>query len=66
MMPKATEMKQFSASLETRAYDALPWVADSQRPLISLQYVVRYALEGFLDRHEGRPLTLKLKTEDPE
>ena len=65
-MPKATEMKRFTVSLEPRAYDALRQVADSQRPPISLQYVVRYALEEFLDQHEGRPLTLKLKTEDPE
>ncbi len=65
-MPKATEMKRFTVSLELRTYDALRQVAASQRPPISLQYVVRYALEEFLDRHEGRPLTLKLKTEDPE
>ena len=65
-MPMATEMKRFTVSLEPRAYDALRQVADSQRPPISLQYVVRYALEEFLDRHQGRPLTLKLKTEDPE
>lgn len=65
-MPKATEMKRFTVSLEPRAYDALRQVADSQRPPISLQYIVRYALEEFLDRHQGRPLTLKLKTEDPE
>ena len=65
-MPKATEMKRFTVSLEPRAYDALRQVAESQRPPISLQYVVRYALEEFLDRHEGRPLTLKLKTEDQE
>ena len=65
-MPKATEMKRFTVSLEPRAYDALRQVAESQRPPISLQYVVRYALEEFLDQHEGRPLTLKLKTEDQE
>ena len=65
-MPKATEMKRFTVSLEPRAYDALRQVAESQRPPISLQYVVRYALEEFLDQHEGRALTLKLKTEDQE
>ena len=65
-MPKATEMKRFTVSLEPRTYGALRQVAESQRPPISLQYVVRYALEEFLDHHEGRPLTLKLKAEDQE
>ena len=63
-MPKTMEMKRFTVSLEPRAYDTLRQIAESQRPPLSLQYVVRYALEEFLDRHEGRQLTLKLKRED--
>jgi len=65
-MPKTTEMKRFTVSLEPRDYDALRGIAESHRPPLSLQYVVRYALQEFLDRHEGRQLTLKLKGDDQE
>lgn len=63
-MPKTTEMKRFTVSLEPRDYEALRRIADAQRPPLSLQYVVRYALQEFLDQHEGRQLTLKLKGDD--
>lgn len=65
-MPKTSEMKRFTVSLEPRAYEALRQIAQSQRPPLSLQYVMRYAVEEFLDRHEGRQLTLKLKGENQE
>lgn len=65
-MVKTMEMKRFTVSLEPRAYDALRRIAESQRPPLSLQYVVRYALEEFLDQQEGRQLTLKLKGEEQE
>jgi hypothetical protein len=58
-MPKTTEMKRFTVSLEPRDYDTLRQIAKAQRPPLSLQYVVRYALQEFLDKHEGRQLTLK-------
>ena len=63
-MSKTMEMKRFTVSLEPRAYDTLRKIAEPQRPPLSLQYVVRYALEEFLDRHAGRRLTLKLKREN--
>ena len=65
-MSKTMEMKRFTVSLEPRAYDTLRQIAESHRPPLSLQYVARYALVEFLDRHEGRRLTLKLKREDQE
>ena len=65
-MPKTTEMKRFTVSLEQRDYDVLLHIAQSQRPRLSLQYVVRYALQEFLDRHEGRQLTLELKSDEQE
>lgn len=65
-MPKISEMKRFTVSLEPRAYEALRQIAQSQRPPLSLQYVMRYAVEEFLDRHKGRQLTLKLKGENQE
>jgi hypothetical protein len=65
-MPKTTEMKRFTVSLEPGDYDALRRIAESHRPPLSLQYVVRYALQEFLDRHAGRQLTLKLKGDDQE
>lgn len=65
-MPKTSGMKRFTVSLEPRAYEALLQIAQSQRPPLSLQYVVRYAVEDFLDRHEGRQLSLELKGESQE
>lgn len=65
-MAKTTEMKRFTVSLQPRDYNVLRRIAESQRPPLSLQYVVRYALQEFLDRHEGRQLTLKLKENDQE
>ena len=65
-MPQANEMKRFTASMGvTRIRCTVP-VAASQRPPILLQYVMRHALEEFLQWREGRPLTLKVKTEDQE
>ena len=61
--PQAASNNTSSRNVSQRAQRQ---VAESQRPPISLQYVVRYALEEFLDQHEGRALTLKLKTEDQE
>ena len=65
-MPKTTEMKRFTVSLEQQDYDSLHRIAQSQRPRLSLQYVVRYALQEFLDRYEGRQLTLKLEGDEQE
>ena len=65
-MPETTEMKRFTVSLEPRDYEALRRIAEAQRPPLSLQYVVRYALQEFLDRHQGRPLTLKLREDGQE
>lgn len=65
-MPKTTEMKRFTVSLEPRNYEALRRIAESHRPPLSLQYVVRHALQDFLDRHEGRQLTLNLRGENQE
>lgn len=59
-MPKTQEMKRFTVSLEPADYDALRRIAESHRPSLSLQYVVRYALQRFLDQHEGAQLALPL------
>lgn len=65
-MPKTTDMKRFTVSLELEEYEALRRLADAQRPPLSLQYVVRYALQEFLERHQGRQLTLKFKGDNQE
>ncbi|PJK27683.1 hypothetical protein [Minwuia thermotolerans] len=59
-----TEMKRFSVSVEREEYEALRHIAQSHRPPLSLQYVVRYALQEFLDKHEGQQLMLKFKGSD--
>ena len=65
-MPRTTEMKRFTVSVDPRDYEALRKMAEAHRPPLSLQYVVRYALQEFLDRHEGGQLTLKLKGDDEQ
>ena len=56
-------MKRFTASLEPHACVTLHHVAQSQRPPISLQHVLWYSLEEFLNRGEGHPLTHKFRTD---
>ena len=53
-------MKRFSVSLEADEYDELCRIAQTHRPPLSLQYVVRYALQRFFDEHENRQLQLTL------
>lgn len=59
-MPKTTEMKRFTVALQSEDYDALRRIAESHRPPLSLQYVVRYALQRFVDQYRDSQLTLKL------
>lgn len=63
-MPETTKMKRFTVSLDARDYDAFRHIAESHRTTLSLQYVIRYALQEFLDHHEGKQLTLKLAKDE--
>lgn len=58
-MPKAG-LKRFTVSLEPAEYEALRQIAESSRPPLSLQYVVRYALQRFIDENRGKRLPLDL------
>lgn len=60
-MPGASKMRRFTVSLDESDYDTLKLIAESHRPPLSLQYVVRYALQRFLDEHEGKQLTLNIE-----
>lgn len=60
-MPKRKPVKRFTVSLEPAAYAELRRIAGSHRPPLSLQYVVRYALQRFLDENKGRQFKLDLK-----
>jgi hypothetical protein len=60
-MPKTTKAKRFTVSLEPTEHDALRQIADSHRPPLSLQYVVRYAMQRFLDESKEKQLQLNLK-----
>ncbi len=53
-------MKRFTVSVEPAQYAQLRRIAVTHRPRLSLQYVVRYALQKFLDENKGRQLSLKL------
>jgi len=59
-MTRAKEMKRFSVSLPLEEYGQLQRIAKTHRPPLSLQYVVRYVLQQFLDQNKGRQLSLKL------
>ena len=59
-MPKKPQMKRFSVSLEADEYAELCRITQSHRPQLSLQYVVRYALQRFFDEHKGKQLQLPL------
>jgi len=58
-MPKV-ELKRFTVSLEPAEYEALRQIAESHRPPLSLQYVVRYALQRFIDENREKRLPLDL------
>lgn len=51
--------KRFTVSLDSKDYEALRTFAESQRPPLSLQYVVRLAVRRFLDQHEDSVFELK-------
>ncbi len=53
-MMQATQKKRFSVSLEREDYDALRKIADAQKPPLSLQYVVSYALNEFISTHMNK------------
>ena len=55
-----TDMRRFTMSLEASAYDELKEIAASQRPPLTLQYIVRYALFRFLDENRGQQLKLDI------
>lgn len=55
-----TDMRRFTVSLEASAYDELKEIAASQRPPLTLQYIVRYALFRFLDENRGQKLKLDI------
>lgn len=57
-MPDPSSLKRFTVSLEAEDYEALCALARSQRPALSLQYMVRLAIRRFLDESEGRTITL--------
>ena len=59
-MPNKPQMKRFSVSLEVGEYEELFRIAQTHRPPLSLQYVVRYALQRFFDEHRDRQLEMTL------
>ena len=62
-MPRTNKMKRFSVSLEEGDYAELCRIARTHRPPLSLQFVVRYALQRFFDEHSGKQLRLPLDKE---
>ena len=60
-MPGTSKVRRFTVSLDEPDYNELKCIADSQRPLLSLQYVVRYESQRFLDEHKGNQFVLDIE-----
>jgi hypothetical protein len=54
-------VKRFSISLETEDYQKLRTLADHQKPRLSLQYLVQYAVQRLLENPKGYKLTVGRK-----
>ncbi len=61
-MAGRAKVKRFTVSLDPADYVELRRIAKSHRPPLSLQYVVRFVLERFLERNRGKQLSLDLHT----
>ena len=59
-MPEKPQKKRFSVSLEAGEYDELCRLAQMHRPPLSLQYVVRHALQKLFDEHKDTQLQLTI------
>lgn len=60
LWPRRSRGKRFTVSVEEAEYAELRRTAQTHRPRLSLQYVVRYALQKFIDENKGKQLSLKL------
>ena len=56
--------KRFSVTVDTSDYERLVEIADEHRPRLTLQYVVQFAIQSFLDDVDSSPETA-LKMADP-
>jgi hypothetical protein len=56
-MSYPASQKRFTVSLDSQDYEALCALAQAQRPPLSLQYTVRFAIRRFLDEYDGRAIT---------
>ncbi len=54
----AASKERFSVTLNNEDYTALKLIADSQKPPLSLQYIVSYALTDFIAAHKSRQIEL--------
>lgn len=57
------QKKRFSVTLDVDDYDALKSIAKNQKPPMSLQYVVAFALSGFIASQKMRQIELNFKKE---
>lgn len=56
----SSNKKRFSVSLDVDDYQALKQIAKNQRPSLSLQYIVSYALTEFIAVHQSNQIELDL------
>lgn len=59
-MAKVSEQKRFTVSRDFRDYEALRPLAEGHRPPLTMQYVMKLAVQDLLERHTSKHPTFPL------
>lgn len=59
-MSRSTQQKRFTVSVEQADYDALRELAETQKPPLNLQYLLRLAVKNLLEQHAAKQLSFPL------
>lgn len=54
------QQKRFTVSLDQAEYEALRELAESQKPPLNLQYLLRLAVRNLLEQHAAKQLSFPL------
>ncbi|MCA0015567.1 ribbon-helix-helix protein, CopG family [Mesorhizobium sp. B292B1B] len=59
-MARSTQQKRFTVSVDQADYDALRELAETQKPPLNLQYLLRLAIKNLLEQHTAKQLSFPL------
>ncbi|TPM48143.1 ribbon-helix-helix protein, CopG family [Mesorhizobium sp. B2-3-2] len=57
---RSTQQKRFTVSVDQADYDALRELAETQKPPLNLQYLLRLAIKNLLEQHTAKQLSFPL------